>query len=183
MNMLLPTSNRIYVMRRILNPIIISGRAVPSFWTFSGPSIKSANHDFFICKPAKVSPTSLPGTLNEHCDLTSSLMQGGAQEEDEDLFADDGEDEDAAKEEMRQRAADARAAAKSGGPPAKTNIVLDVKGKYSCRLPLIPRPWSSETNWFSLYSCAWRLRPSFGQGVPIYVALVMHETWCRTGME
>jgi hypothetical protein len=76
------------------------------------------------------------------CVVTRSRTQGGVQEEDEDLFADDGEDEDTAKEEMRQRAADARAAAKAGGPPAKTNIVLDVKGKFVCNLLFISKSTS-----------------------------------------
>lgn len=57
-------------------------------------------------------------------------MQGG-DGDDEDLFADDEEGDAAAAAELKAKAAAAKDKAKADKPPAKTNIVLDVKGACS----------------------------------------------------
>jgi hypothetical protein len=54
------------------------------------------------------------------------LPQGG-DDEDEDLF-NDNEEDGAAAEELKAKAAAAKEKSKGDKPPAKTNIILDVKG-------------------------------------------------------
>ncbi len=58
---------------------------------------------------------------------------GGDGEEDEDLFADNNEEDAAAADALKAKAAAAKDKAKGDKPPAKTNIVLDIKGIiYMC---------------------------------------------------
>ena len=65
--------------------------------------------------------------------MTAGGKQGGGDgEEDEDLFADDNEADAAAADVLKAKAAAAKDKAKGEKPPAKTNIVLDIKGIYMC---------------------------------------------------
>mmetsp|Transcript_43154 Transcript_43154/g.69276 ORF Transcript_43154/g.69276 Transcript_43154/m.69276 type:complete len:165 (+) Transcript_43154:38-532(+) len=56
------------------------------------------------------------------------LRLRGGDGDDEDLFADDEEGDVAAAAELKAKAAAAKDKAKADKPPAKTNIILDVKG-------------------------------------------------------
>eukprot|EP00960_Hanusia_phi_P044824 756845-Hanusia_phi.AAC.6 len=55
-------------------------------------------------------------------------LRGGNEEEDEDLFADGDGETAAAAEELKKKAEAAKAKSSGGRGPAKTSIVIDIKG-------------------------------------------------------
>lgn len=96
--------------------------------------------------PARHAACALPGAVPtlfsplSHRAATLRL-RGGDGEDDEDLFADDGEADTAAADALKAKAAAAKDKAKGDKPPAKTNIILDVKG------------WGEETDMDELEKC------------------------------